>query len=264
MGRVSTSLGYAIGCEEAGGGDATPIVFLHGVGSDKSVWRPQLDHFGQERRAIAFDYPGYGDSDFSERATTRSEFAEAIWAALTSLKVGAAHICGLSLGGIIAMEMFGLAGDRCRSLILADTFATHPNGQGIYERSMAAATDAEGLARFAHARAPALVADQSRHLLPEIIATMSRLDPRAYRIGAAAVWLAEERVRASEIEVSTLVLCGKEDGITPPALSEELAALIAGSRLALIEGAGHLSNLEQPEAFNNVVEEFIASVEAGA
>src|SRR4051794_1639096 len=57
MPRVTTSLGYSLGYAEAGGGGATPIVFLHGVGSDKSVWRPQLDHFGAARRAIAFDYP---------------------------------------------------------------------------------------------------------------------------------------------------------------------------------------------------------------
>jgi 3-oxoadipate enol-lactonase len=61
--RVRTGLEYSLGYEEAGDGSATPIVFLHGVGSDKSVWRPQLRHFGPSGRAVAFDDPGYGDSD---------------------------------------------------------------------------------------------------------------------------------------------------------------------------------------------------------
>ncbi len=66
-----------IGFIEKGDGEATPIIFLHGVGSDKSVWRPQLDLFGQERRAVAFDYPGYGESEFRDDAT-RDDFAAAI------------------------------------------------------------------------------------------------------------------------------------------------------------------------------------------
>ncbi len=68
MGKVHTNVG-SIGINQEGGGSATPILFLHGVGSDKSVWNPQLDFFGRARRAIAIDYPGYGDSEFVEGAT---------------------------------------------------------------------------------------------------------------------------------------------------------------------------------------------------
>ena len=68
MAAIETSQGR-IGFIEQGGGEATPIVFLHGVGSDKSVWKPQLDHFAHRRRAVAFDYPGYGESDLVPDAT---------------------------------------------------------------------------------------------------------------------------------------------------------------------------------------------------
>ena len=67
MPKVETNTGGSIGYEQAGSGEAMPIVFLHGVGSDKSVWRPQLEHFSATRRALAFDYPGYGDSDPAQR-----------------------------------------------------------------------------------------------------------------------------------------------------------------------------------------------------
>ena len=63
MARTTTSSGLALGYAEAGGGEKMPVVFLHGIGSDKSVWRPQLDHFGEERRCVAFDYPGYGERE---------------------------------------------------------------------------------------------------------------------------------------------------------------------------------------------------------
>src|SRR4029453_15969902 len=99
MAQVATARGR-IGYSEAGGGDKMPIVFLHGVGSDKSVWRPQLAHFGQTRRAFSFDYPGYGESDLVEGAT-RDDYAAAILAAMDALGIEGAHVCGLSLGGVV-------------------------------------------------------------------------------------------------------------------------------------------------------------------
>jgi 3-oxoadipate enol-lactonase len=90
---------------------------------------------------------------------------------------------------------------------------------------------------------------------------MAAIDPRAYRIGAEAVWLADQRDRAARIGVPTLVLCGEQDKVTPPALSRELGRLIAGSRVQLIAGAGHLANIEQAGAFNQAVDAFITQVE---
>ena len=101
-------MGITLGYDDAGIGEATPIVFLHGVGSDKSVWRPQLEHFRGERRAIAFDYPGYGESDSAPEGTTRDDYATTILAALTELGVQQAHVCGLSLGGVVAIAMHHL------------------------------------------------------------------------------------------------------------------------------------------------------------
>src|SRR3954447_10810735 len=137
MPRVITNNGYDIGYEEAGRGERTPIVFLHGVGSDKSVWHPQLAHFGAERRAVAFDYPGYGDSDPAPEGTTRDDYAWAILSAMHELDIDRAHICGLSLGGVVAIAMAHHTPERCASLVLADTFAVHPEGRAIYERSLA-------------------------------------------------------------------------------------------------------------------------------
>jgi len=116
MGRVLTSAGSSIGFAEAGGGERTAIVFLHGVGSDKSVWHPQLEHFGTERRAIAFDYPGYGDSDPAPEGTSRDDYAQAILSAMRALGVSRAHVCGLSLGGIVALAMHHAAPGACASL----------------------------------------------------------------------------------------------------------------------------------------------------
>ena len=260
MPRIRTANGIAIGYEEAGVGGHTPIVFLHGVGSDKSVWHPQLDHFREDRRAVAFDYPGYGDSDAEPTGLTRDDYATTILAAMSELGVERAHVCGLSLGGVIAIAMHAAWPKRIASLILADTFADHPDGRAIYDRSIAASGNMRALAEN---RVDALIAQPADpRVRAEVIETMSRIDPEAYRTGARAVWLADQAERAAAIRVPTLVLCGAEDRITPPALSNSLTRLIPGARCDLIERAGHLSNLERPDEFNTLVHAFIRGVDS--
>ena len=257
MGVVSTRLG-AIGVHEQGGSDAAPIIFLHGVGSDKSVWRPQIAHFGRSRRAIAFDYPGYGESD---PLASGGDFASTMLAAMDALDVARAHVCGLSLGGVVAIAMHARSPERCASLVLADTFASHPDGPAICQRSIDA-SQTMPMRDLAEARVDMLLGGgASAGLRAEVVATMAAIDPAAYRTGARTVWLADQRQEARAIRVPTLVLCGTEDRITPPALSEELAALVPGARLELIDAAGHLANAEQPAAFNAAVDAFLADVE---
>ena len=261
MAIIETALGR-LGASQQGDGAATPIVFLHGVGSDKSVWAPQLQHFGQSRSAVAFDYPGYGESELKPDAT-RDDFAASVLAGLDALEIERAHICGLSLGGVIAIAMHAAAPQRCASLILADTFAVHPEGQAIHDRSVDASRNA-GMRAIAEQRVGALLArataDEIRN---EVIETMAAIDPEAYRLGARAVWLADQRERVAAIDVPTLVIVGTLDAITPPSLSDELGDLI-GARVTRLEGASHLANLDQPEAFNSAIESFLSEIDAKA
>jgi 3-oxoadipate enol-lactonase len=158
--------------------------------------------------------------------------------------------------------MHAAAPERCASLILADTFAVHPDGQAIYDRSTAALQGGT-LRDFAQARVDFLLHQPAATAVrTEVIETMARIDALAYRIGAEAVWLADQRNRAGAIRVPALIICGDDDKPTPPVLSRALHALIGGSKLAMIDHAGHLTNLEQPGAFNRLVESFLD--EAGA
>jgi 3-oxoadipate enol-lactonase len=177
---------------------------------------------------------------------------------MDALGIGKAHVCGLSLGGVIAIALHAAAPARCASLVIADSFAVHPDGQAIYDRSTAASR-AMTMREIAEARTGMLLGSAATpELRAEVIESMATIDPAAYRLGAAAVWLADQRDIAAAIDVPTLILVGDEDGITPPALSEELKSTIRGSQLQMIHAAGHLTNAEQPDAFNAAIESFLS------
>ena len=152
MSKVRTSfgtIGVATDATDAG----VPILFLHGVGSTKEVWGPQLDHFRDRRTAIAIDYPGYGESELRPGAA-RDDFARAALAVLDALGHERAHICGLSLGGVVAIAMHHAAPERCASLILADTLPCTPMASDLRPRRSAS----ESMGELAAARTPMLLA----------------------------------------------------------------------------------------------------------
>jgi 3-oxoadipate enol-lactonase len=118
------------------------------------------------------------------------------------------------------------------------------------------------LRAMAEARIDVLLAEPADPAVrSEVVETMARIPTAAYCIGAKAVWLADQTGRAREIGVPTLVLCGTKDKVTPPALSQELARLIPGAKLELIEGAGHIGNLEKPFEFNQILDRFIRNLD---
>ncbi len=234
-----------------------PIVFLHGVGSDKSVWSEQIDYFSKSRRAAAFDYIGYGESDLSPRDLTREEIASFVFDSMDALKIEKAHVCGLSLGGIIALEMFKQSPERIKSLILADSFAKHPKADEIIERTFSL-VEKITIREFAEQRVELLLMpDAPESIRNKVVETFSKIHKQTFRWASRAVWTPDYRGILSSVNVATLVLVGEHDRITPIELSEELAENIRGAKLEIIKNASHLSNLDQPQIFNDLIENFI-------
>jgi 3-oxoadipate enol-lactonase len=253
MARITVN-GLDIGYSERGGGDA--IVFLHGVGSDKSVWARQLEHFSRKWRAVALDYPGYGESDMPAGDLDRAAIAAYILGALDELGIAVAHTVGLSMGGVIALEMALQQPSRLRSLVLADSFAWHPDADGILARTRNALATMT-MQEFAEARVRVLLAPSAPEALQrEVVETMGRIDKRVYAWTSVAVWTPDYRGDLPRIAIPTLVVVGEHDQPTPPALSEALQAGIPGAKLAIIPNAGHISNIDNPAVFNRVVAEF--------
>ncbi len=247
-----------IGYNEAGNNEGSfPIIFLHGVGSDKSVWDEQIDYFSKSHRVIAFDYIGYGESDLSPKDLTREEIASFVYDSMDALKIEKAHVCGLSLGGVVALEMFKQSPARIKSLILADSFAKHPKADEIIERT-SSLVEKITIREFAEQRVELLLMpDTPKSIRNKVVETFSKIHKQTFQWATRAVWTVDYRNLLPSINVPTLVLVGENDRITPLELSQELAENISGATLKIIKNASHLSNLDQPQIFNGFVENFI-------
>lgn len=252
---VVTVNGERLGYEEAGVG--TPIVFLHGVGTDRMAWRPQMAHFSLSWRAIALDYPGYGESDRPARPLSREDIAGRLLGAWSELGVKKTHLVGLSMGGVVALEILRQAPERILSLTLADSFAYHPDGRAIVERNHRA-IEAMTMRQFACQCVSHLVAPSAgpevRHQLVEVMGT---IDPGVYHWATSAVWTADYRTLLPSLKARTLVLVGEHDERTPLTLSDELRRGIPGALLVVVPGCGHLTNMENPSEFNRILSEFL-------
>lgn len=267
MDKVSSRLlptSTRISVASSGVGEA--LMFLHGLGSTKENWYPQLIHFGQTHRAMAWDAPGYGESDDHEgELVFARDFVSALLSTLDRLGVERVHLAGLSMGGMIAQCFYFAHPHRVASLILADTF---PRFQAIgadvvkgfisarIEPLMRGATPAD----LAPASAESLLApdapESARTLLLE---SLSNLRSHSYVMTALALAVQDAVGNLEDIAVPTLVLSGALDRLTPVPIARAMAERIPGAQLVIIPGAGHISNLESPERFNATLSRFLSN-----
>jgi pimeloyl-ACP methyl ester carboxylesterase len=246
---------------EIGGG--VPVLLLHAFPLSRRMWQPQLAGLADCCRMLAPDLPGFGGSPPLAAAACRMEdMAAAVVELLDSRGVETAVVCGLSMGGYVALALCELFGERVRGLVLADTRAGADDDAGRRRRlESALAVESRG--------STALVESVSRLLGPDtrstrfdLVAWLRQEIANAPAAGAAAAQrgMAERPDRTRllpSIAVPALVVVGAQDELTPPAESVLLRERIPSARLVTIAGAGHLSNLEQPEAFNAALREFL-------
>ncbi|MBS1904782.1 MAG: alpha/beta fold hydrolase [Bacteroidetes bacterium] len=239
------------------------IVFIHGVGADRTSWKYQLPYFHQLGYSVAaIDLRGSGDSDARDAYGTllkidRTEYALDVDAFIHTLGYERAHWVGNSLGGVVIQEAERLGLTSLDRIVLCDTFAYYPDHATTLPRA-AAALAIKPMQQFATERIPLVLrSDIDRETLDEAIYAMARKDPEAYLASWQTTWSPDFRSIISGIRHRTLVVCGTDDAITPMALSEELAGVIIGARLEKIAGAGHISNLDRPNEFNAILEKFL-------
>lgn len=247
-------------------GEGPAIVFLHGVGGHRGNWRRQVARFGQAGlTAIAPDLRGYGDSADDDGAARRfTDFADDVVRLLDALGLAQATICGLSMGGRIALDLWRRHPGRVARLILADTSAASKESQdpARIEAFLAARRQPllDGLtpAELAPRLVETLIGPNATPAQrAELTASLAALHRDAYLKTLEAVTRFTDFPDFASIAVPTLVIVGSEDRIAPPAAARAIAAAIPGAGLVEIDGAGHISNIEAPDAFDAALARFL-------
>ncbi|MDP9018287.1 MAG: alpha/beta hydrolase [Candidatus Eremiobacteraeota bacterium] len=241
-------------------GDA--IVFVHGVGSSAAIWDYQLHAFAKDYRCYAIELRGNGSAqhDPDPQRIDREGFVQDVLAIAKTAQLDRFHFVGCSLGGVVGFELWKRIPERLLSLTFVGSFAAYPNATSQVETILAGATQAGSVAAFGRARVGKLLpSDASPVRHQETIDQMARKSLPSYIASTKATWTGDYRDVLSTISVPTLVLCGELDLIAPLALSEEIAHAIPHAQLRVIPGAGHITNADQPAAFNAALREFLTT-----
>jgi 3-oxoadipate enol-lactonase len=252
-----------IGYNETKRGKQPIVIFIHGFPFNKSMWDGQLDYLHDKFHCIAYDIRGYGNSTASSNEFSIELFADDLDALMDMMQVQSAVICGLSMGGYIALRTAIKYPHRIKGLILCDTQCIADTPEGREKRyKVIEQIESSGLAAYAEASVKNLFCEKSfadkKEAVEEIKQTILNSSPASVIATLKALAGREESCSMlSEINAPTLILCGREDKITPPAQSETLNRGIANSSLIIIDDAAHLSNLEQPKLFNEAIKSFL-------
>ncbi len=250
-----------IALERAGAG--VPAIFLHGIGGNRTNWSEQLPVFGRHFHAIAWDARGYGDSDDYEGALDFGDFAADLTRVVDHFGAPRAHLIGLSMGGVIALDFAERFPERVATLTLCDSMPGFGHLSEAQRAEFIRLRQEPLLAggeprEMAPAVARTLVSKHPRPgVFERLVASMSALHKQSYLKTIAASVNYPRRFDLESIAAPVHLVVGDEDRLTPPAVAREMARRIPGARLSTIEGAGHLSNMEQPGAFNRAVLDFL-------
>ncbi len=244
-------------------GIGRPLVLIHGYPFNRSLWDEQVNALTHSYRVIVPDLRGFGESDASAGPATMNRMAQDVARLLDHLEISQAAVGGLSMGGYVTLAFYKQFPSRVRALILADTRAHADTEEAKQTRAQQAEKAlTEGMAGIADAMLPKLLTPETVSKHPEIVKRVRDMMIKTKPEGAAAALqgMAEREDLTSllsQISVPTLIMVGSEDPITPVADSEKMHQAIAGSRLVVLEKAGHVSNIEQSEQFNAELKRFL-------
>jgi 3-oxoadipate enol-lactonase len=248
-------------------GSGPLVVFLHGIGGNRTNWRDQLPRFSRHFHAVAWDARGYGLSDDYEGPLSYDDFCSDLIRLLDHFKAEKAHLVGLSMGGFIAQDFYGHYPNRVATMVLADTRpgweqAFDPAAREEFLRlRLKPLQEGRTVAEMAPAVARSLMgASAGEEIFERLVESMAALHKESYMKSVVARGLWKPVLDPKSVAVPTLVVVGTEDRLTPPPMARAIAAAIPGARLAEIPAAGHLSNIEQPAAFNEIVLGFLTTV----
>jgi pimeloyl-ACP methyl ester carboxylesterase len=238
-------------------GEGPLVVLVHGAGVDSRMWRPQLAALSDEFTVVAWDEPGAGRSDDLPAGFGLADYTHCLAAVIDAVSLGSAHVTGLSWGGTLVQELYRRHPEQVAALILAGSYAGWKGSLLAEEvqarlrgvREMLAAGERYDPPGLFAGEAPAEFAD----LLKEMTATAR---PASLEAQMSMMAQTDQRDLLPRIAVPTLLVWGDSDARSPLSVARQFKDAIPQAELAVISGAGHVSNLEQPGAFNDAVRKF--------
>lgn len=255
--------GLELAYDDAGLG--TPLLLIHGWPHNRALWASQVTGLSAHARCIAPDLRGFGGTTVRGPYTI-DQYADDLAALLDSLSIERAVMCGLSMGGYVALAMWRRHRHRVRALVLADTRATADTDEARARRErLVEFVQSHGVEALAERQLKAMVGRTTFETRGPVLESIRRLMAGAPVEGVigglrAMAQRPDSTALLATIDVPSLVVGGAEDSFTPPDELRALAAAIPLSRFELIDGAGHVSPFERPAAFNHLVGEFLGSL----
>jgi 3-oxoadipate enol-lactonase len=247
------------------GESGTPVIFLHGYPFSKAMWRKQIDFLQTTNRVIACDIRGFGDSEDESSILSIDLFAEDLLQFMDSLKIEKAIVCGLSMGGFIALNAHKRFPERFEALILCDTQCIADTA-AVKEKRYKTIDDisANGVKNFNDGFIENVFHKDSLSNKKELVEELRKVvfENSQHIITAGLTALAERTETCSTlgaISIPTMIICGREDTVTPLAQSDFMHQMIEGSTMHVIDNAGHVSNLEHPDEFNQYLLDFLTA-----
>ncbi len=245
--------------ELEGAGDQV-VALIHALGTNHRMWDRQVEVLRPHFRVLRYDVRGHGQTDKPPGPYSLELFAQDLAALLDALGIPAAHLVGLSMGGMIAQTFALSYPERVKSLVLADTSSRYPpeNRQQFEERARIAET--QGMGPLVEPTLERWFSPEFHRTHPEVVDRYRQMllanDPRAWAAAARAIGQLDLTSRLGSVKVPTLVIVGEDDPGTPPAMAKEIAANIPGARLEILPGR-HMTQEESAEAFNRLLVEFL-------
>jgi pimeloyl-ACP methyl ester carboxylesterase len=254
---------FAMSYREEGSG--RPLLFIHGFPFSKAIWEAQFAGLEGAGRLLAPDLRGHGESEATPGPYSMDMLADDCLTLLDSLGVDRpAVVCGLSMGGYVALAFYRRHRARLAGLVLAATRAAADSAEGKANREkLAARVREEGPQAVVTSMHPKILAPKTYETDPALVERVRRIMETTSQEGMIAALLGmRDRSDATSllerIDLPTLVLHGAEDQIIPLAEAQAMHAAIKGSRLEVLPESGHLLNMEQPGLFNQAVRDFLA------
>jgi len=252
---------------DAGISKAAPIVLIHGFPFSHEMWDPQIEALQKRFRVIAYDLRGHGKSGVGDGQYMLEFFVDDLLGLLDHLRIERAVLCGLSMGGYIALRAVERKPERVQGLILADTQAKADSNEAKLKRAAAIkSVKAMGVNAYAEGFVKSAFAPQTLANNKAAVEKIRRIIEANSSLGICGALLAlASRTDTTEslpgIKAPTLILVGEHDALAPPSASQEMRNRIPNSEIHVIPNAAHMSNLENSEEFNKHLLDFLGRLQ---